>query len=362
MTSANQFKIGTREIGPDAPPLIVAELSGNHQGSLDRALAIVDAAADAGAHAIKLQTYTADTMTLDLRDGDFVIGDKKSLWSGRSLYDLYEEAHTPWEWHGPLFDRAKTRGMLAFSTPFDATAVAFLESLDVPCHKVASFECTDLPLLRAIGATRKPVVLSTGMATLAEIEEAIATLRKAGAADVMLLKCTSAYPADPSASNIAAIPHMRAVFGCEVGLSDHTMGIGAAVASVALGASMIEKHVTLSRADGGVDGAFSMEPQELAALVTETERAWRARGVVAFGPSEAEKGSLAFRRSVYAARDIAAGEERTPANIRVIRPSFGLAPRHYPELLGRKATRAIARGTPFAWDMAGPPTFSGKKA
>src|SRR5471032_1707604 len=284
----NSFKIGSRWVGDDAAPFVIAEMSGNHNQSLDQALRIVEAAAKAGAHALKLQTYTADTMTLDIDEGEFFIKDPKNLWAGSSLYALYEKAHTPWEWHAPIFARASELGMLAFSTPFDESAVDFLEGLNVPAYKIASFENTDIPLIRKVAATGKPLIISTGMASIAELDEAVTAAREAGCKDLVLLKCTSSYPSTPENTNVATIPHMRQLFGCEVGLSDHTMGMGAAIAAVALGASVVEKHFTLRRADGGVDSAFSAEPEEIAALVTETERAWQAIGEVRYGATESE--------------------------------------------------------------------------
>ncbi|MGA6106353.1 pseudaminic acid synthase [Pseudomonas solani] len=340
--------IGTRAIGRDAPPFVIAEMSGNHNQSLDRALALVEAAAKAGAHALKLQTYTPDTMTLDLDEGEFHIGDPDSPWTGTSLYRLYGEAHTPWEWHEPIFRRAAELGMLAFSTPFDATAVDFLESLDVPAYKIASFENVDLPLIRRVAATGKPLIVSTGMASLAEIQECVEAARGAGCEQLILLKCTSTYPASPSNTNLRSIPHMRELFGCEIGLSDHTLGVGASVAAVALGASVIEKHFTLSRADGGVDSTFSLEPDELAALVAETERAWQALGGVSYGPTAAERKSLVFRRSLYVVRDMAAGEAFSEANVRAIRPGLGLPPKYLEQVLGSVASEPLKRGQPLA--------------
>lgn len=347
----HRFTIAGRPIGRDAPPFVIAEMSGNHNQSLERALAIVEAAAASGAHALKIQTYTADTMTLDSDRGEFVIGDAGSLWQGKSLYKLYQEAHTPWEWHRPIFERARALGMIAFSTPFDETAVDFLETLDVPCYKVASFENTDLPLIRKIAAKGKPMIISTGMATVAELDEAVRTAREAGCRDLVLLKCTSTYPATPENTHLRTIPHLRELFGCEAGLSDHTMGVGAAVASVALGASVIEKHFTLARADGGVDSAFSLEPAEMRALVVETERAWQALGSVSYGASAAEEKSKVFRRSIYASRDIAAGEALTVENIRIIRPGLGLPPKFFELCLGRTAKSTIRKGTPIAWAL-----------
>ncbi|MEH6459386.1 pseudaminic acid synthase [Chitinimonas sp. JJ19] len=344
------FKIGSRQIGLNAPPFVIAEMSGNHNQSLERALAIVEAAAQAGAHALKLQTYTPDTMTLDLDQGEFHIGDPNSLWAGTSLYKLYQEAYTPWEWHQPIFERAKSLGMLAFSTPFDETAVDFLETLDVPAYKVASFENTDIPLIRKVAATGKPMIISTGMANVAELDESVREARAAGCRDLVLLKCTSTYPATPQNTHLRTIPHLRELFGCEVGLSDHTMGVGAAVAAVALGAVVVEKHFTLRRADGGVDATFSLEPAELASLVVETERAWQAMGQVQYGATSAEQKSLVYRRSLYVVADIAAGEIFSADNVRAIRPGLGLPPKHLEVVLGRRAGRDLPRGTPLSWD------------
>jgi len=346
-----EITVGGRAIGRAHPPFIIAEMSGNHNGSLERALAIVNAAAAAGAHALKLQTYTADTMTLDLNEREFRIDDPGSLWTGRSLYDLYAEAHTPWEWHKPIFERCREHGLIGFSTPFDATAVDFLESLGTPMYKVASFENTDLPLIKKIAATAKPMLISTGMATEAELDQAVHVARDAGCDRIVLLKCTSTYPADPSSCNLATIPRLRERFGVEAGLSDHTLGLAVPLAAVALGATVVEKHFTLARADGGVDAAFSLEPAELKMLVDESERAWKALGQVAYGPTEAEKKSLQFRRSLYVVRDMAKGELFSSDNVRAIRPGLGLAPRHFEELVGRRALRDIRKGTPLTWDL-----------
>jgi N-acetylneuraminate synthase len=343
--------IAGRPIGTGHAPFVIAEMSGNHNQSLERALQIVEAAAKAGAHALKLQTYTPDTMTIDLKEGEFFISDPSSLWVGQSIYDLYRQAHTPWDWHKPIFERALALGMIAFSSPFDETAVDFLETLDVPCYKIASFEAVDLPLIRRVAKTGKPMIMSTGMATVAELHEAVTAAREAGCRELTLLKCTSTYPATPVHSNLTTIPHMRALFGCEVGLSDHTMGIGASVAAVALGASVIEKHFTLDRADGGVDSSFSLEPHEFSALVTETERAWQALGGVAYGPTATETRAVTRRRSVYAVKDIVEGELLTRDNIRCIRPGHGLKPKHYDDLIGKRAKTALARGTPLHWDI-----------
>ena len=353
MDARNQIKIGGRDIGLGRAPFVIAEMSGNHNQSLERALKIVDAAALAGAHALKLQTYSADTMTLNLRDGDFYIRDDGSLWNETSLHDLYESAHTPWEWHSEIMRRAAKRGLLCFSSPFDETAVEFLEELDAPAYKIASFEIVHLPLIRRVAATGKPLIISTGMATLSEIEDAVTAARGAGCRDLVLLKCTSTYPASPENSNVLTIPYLRSLFDCEVGLSDHTMGVGCSVAAVAHGASVIEKHFTLDRADGGVDSAFSLEPDELRALVIETERAWQSLGSVNFGPGRTEKSSLVFRRSLYITTDMLAGDILTEQNMRIIRPGYGLAPKFYEILLGKRIVRGAKRGTPVTWDLFG---------
>jgi len=345
------MKIAHRLIGKDCPPFIIAEMSGNHNQSLARALQIVEAAARAGAHALKIQTYTPDTMTLDLDQGDFHISDNNSLWAGKSLYALYAEAYTPWDWHRPIFERATELGLIPFSTPFDESAVDFLEALGAPCYKIASFENTDLGLIRKVARTGKPVIISTGMANVSELGEAVATARDAGCTELVLLKCTSSYPASPEHSNILTIPHLRELFGCEVGLSDHTMGVGVSVASVALGATVIEKHFTLSRAEGGVDAAFSMEPAELSSLVIETGRAWQSLGRVSYGPTQNEAKSLNFRRSIYITRDLKAGDTLDGSNIRVIRPGAGLEPRYFDLVLGRRVRNAVSRGTPLNWDL-----------
>ncbi|MZP29441.1 pseudaminic acid synthase [Heliobacterium undosum] len=387
------FTVAGRKVGAGAPPLIVAEMSGNHNHSLERALQIVEAAAAAGAHALKIQTYTADTMTLDVNEGAFRIDDPDSLWAGKTLHRLYAEAATPWEWHGPIFERCRQLGLIGFSTPFDASAVDFLESLQVPLYKIASFELTDLPLIRRVAATGKPILLSTGMATVAEIDEAVRAARGAGCRHLVLLKCTSSYPASPASSHLRTIPHLLSMYGggrpgaggygpeaggdslvggdraetkenpaasgemaVQVGLSDHTLGIGVAVAAVALGASVIEKHFTLSRADGGVDAAFSLEPAEMAALAVETERAWQALGHVHYGPLGGEATSLKHRRSLYVAADMRVGDRFTPENLRVIRPGDGLPPKYYDLLLGRPLTRHAAKGTPVTWELLLPET------
>jgi N-acetylneuraminate synthase len=345
------MKIRQREIGAGAPPYLIAEISANHNQSLERALAIVDAAAAAGADAIKLQTYTAETMTLNVKMPGFVIDDPGSLWYGRQLYELYEEAHTPWDWHQPIMQRARAQGLHCFSTPFDDSAVDFLETLEVPAYKIASFECTDLPLIRKVACTGKPMIISTGMASIAEIDEAVGTARSAGCTEIALLKCTSTYPATPENTNIRTIPNMKAAFGCEIGLSDHTMGCGAAVAAVALGAVLIEKHFTLRRSDGGVDSSFSLEPEEFRMLRIETERAWQALGSVIYGGTKAEEKSRAFRRTLYVARDMKAGEVLTRENMRIVRPGFGLPPKYFDDVLGRSIKRDAPAGTPVTWEL-----------
>lgn len=344
--SANEMDIAGRRIGPSHPPFIVAEMSGNHNQSLDRALAMVDAAAEAGVHAVKLQTFTPDTITLDVRGGDFVVG-------GRSLYELYEKVHTPWEWHGPIFKRCRERGVAAFSAAFDETAVDFLESLGVPCHKIASPENVHLPLVRKAAATGKPLFISTGMASIAELAEAVEAARGEGLEDIILLKCASAYPADAKDVNLKTIPNMRELFGLQAGLSDHTMGLGVPLAAVALGATVIEKHFTLDRGDGGVDSSFSMEPAEARMLVSESEKAWRALGGIHYGPAEGERATTAFRRSLYVAEDMRAGDVFTEKNLRAVRPGHGLAPKHYDVILGRRAVKDAPKGTPVTWDVVG---------
>lgn len=345
--------IAGRKIGEGSAPFIIAEMSGNHNQSLERALSIVEAAANAGVDALKMQTYTADTMTLDESHGEFFINDENNPWKGSSLYELYQQAHTPWEWHEAIMQRCQELGLICFSSPFDASAVDFLEQLNVPCYKIASFENTDLPLIRKVAATGKPIIMSTGMATVAELDEAVRTARANGCGSLILLKCTSTYPASPENTNILTIPHMRELFGCQVGLSDHTHGIGVAVASVALGATVIEKHFTLSRAEGGVDSAFSMEPAEMNMLVEESRRAWQALGRVSYGANQAESGFKKYRRSIYISQDLKAGDELNESNIRIIRPGLGLEPKYYEQLLGKRINRDVTRGTPTSWDMIG---------
>ena len=343
------LQISNRSISKNNPPFIIAELSGNHNQSLQRALAMVEAAAAAGVDAIKLQTYTANTMTLPLNYGDFIITEKESLWYGKSLYDLYEIAHTPWEWHQAIVDHARKYNLILFSSPFDKTSVDFLEKLSVPCYKIASFENGDLPLLRRVARTGKPVLLSTGMASIADLHEAVTTLRDNGCRDIILLKCTSTYPANTNDSHLNTIPHLRQLFNCEVGLSDHTQGIGAAIAAVALGATVVEKHFTLSRADGGVDAEFSLEPEELRSLVTEIRNAWKALGTIHYGVLNNEKSSTRFRRSIYVVNDINAGEILTENNIRIIRPGFGLEPKYIDQVIGRRAAQKLPCGTALKW-------------
>ncbi|MFN7910576.1 MAG: pseudaminic acid synthase [Bacteroidota bacterium] len=343
-----EFKIGNTLIGNAHKPFIIAEMSGNHNQSIDRALRIVDAAASCGADAIKLQTYTADTITMK---GAYTINDPNSLWNGKELHDLYKEAYTPWEWHKEIFEHAKRKGILAFSSPFDETAVDFLESLDCPAYKIASFENTHLPLIKKVAQTGKPVIVSTGVSSIAEIDEAVQTLKLNSCTNFALLKCTSTYPASPENTNLLTIPHLRSLHKCIVGLSDHTMGIGASVAAVALGASIIEKHFTLNRADGGVDSAFSLEPDELKALVLETERAHLALGEVKYGVQTSEEKSRFFKRSIYASEDITPGEIFSEKNLKIIRPGDGLAPKYWDLIIGHKCSKAIKKGTPITFEL-----------
>jgi len=346
-----EFSIRDLYVGLNHRPFVIAEMSGNHNQSLERALEIVESAAKTGVQMLKLQTYTADTMTLDKKDGEFFINDKDSLWKGKSLYELYKVAYTPWEWHKPIMNRAKELGILCFSTPFDETAVDFLEDLNTPAYKIASFENIHLPLIKKVASTGKPLIISTGMASISELDEMVQTIREAGCNDFALLKCTSTYPASPENSNVLSIPHMRELFRCEVGLSDHTLGIGASVAAVAHGATVIEKHFTLRRADGGVDSAFSMEPEEMKQLFIETERAWQALGEVNYGPNNVEKGSLVFRRSIYIIEDLKKGDILNKKNIRCIRPGYGLLPKYYKKLLGMQVTKDVKKGSPMSWDL-----------
>ncbi len=349
----NEITIAKKTIGLNHPPFIVAEMSGNHNQSLDRALKIVESAAKADVHALKIQTYTADTMTLDVEERGFYISDPKSIWKGKTLYKLYQEACTPWEWHKPIFERCKELGIIGFSTPFDETAVDFLESLNVPCYKIASFENTDTTLLKRVATTGKPVIISTGMASIAELDEAVTLLKNEGCHNFILLKCTSSYPSTPESANLLTIPHMRDLFGVQVGLSDHTMGSGVAVASIALGGVMVEKHFTLSRAEGGVDAKFSMEPDELKDLVVETRRAWQGLGKIHYGTSDIEKESKKFCRSLYIIQNMYEGDILTRENLRAIRPGFGLPVKHYEVLLGKKVNQSVKKGTPASWNLIG---------
>ncbi|MCS0652927.1 pseudaminic acid synthase [Cytobacillus firmus] len=347
----NEFIIENTLIGGKHKPFIIAEMSGNHNKSLERALSIVEAAAKAGVHALKLQTYTPDTMTLDLSAGDFHIDQSNSLWKGQSLHTLYQQAYTPWDWHEPIFNHCRKLGIIPFSTPFDETAVDFLESLNVPLYKISSFENTDLPLIRKVAATGKPMIISTGLASIAELDETVRTARKAGAKDIILLKCTSTYPASAENTNILTIPHMRDLFKCQIGLSDHTRGVGTAIASIALGATVIEKHFTLSREDGGVDAAFSMEPDEMESLVIESERAWLSLGRIQYGPLKEEAPSLQFRRSLYVSQDMKAGDVFTKNNLRIVRPGYGLEPKYYDVFLGKRVKIDVKKGTKANWDL-----------
>lgn len=343
-----EIKIGRYTISEQHAPFIIAEMSGNHNQSLERALSIVDAAADAGAHAIKLQTYTADTMTMR---GAYTIHDQDSLWNGRELYDLYKEAYTPWEWHKPIFEHARKRGLIPFSSPFDESAVEFLEELEVPLYKIASFENTDWPLLRKVASTGKPIIMSTGVSNLSDLDESVRLLRAEGCTDLVLLKCTSTYPASPENTNLLTIPHLQQLFNCVVGLSDHTMGIGASIAAVTLGARVIEKHFTLRRSDGGVDSAFSLEPEELKALVVESERAFLALGQVQYGVQKAEKNSTLFKRSIYISKDMQAGDVITKEHLKVIRPALGLPPKQYDAVIGKRIRRSVTAGTPLTEEL-----------
>ena len=346
---ANTVKLGKHEVGAGAPSYLIAEMSANHLGSLERALDIMLAAKQAGADAVKLQTYTADTITIDHHGPGFDI--EGGPWAGRSLYELYQEAHTPWKWHDALFSKGRELEIDVFSSPFDESAIEFLEKFDPPAYKIASFENIDLPLIRKVAATGKPLIISVGMATLAEIDDAVRAAREAGCSNLVLLKCTSTYPASPENSNVITLPHMRELFNCEVGLSDHTMGVGASVAAVAHGAVLIEKHFTISRADGGVDSAFSLEPDELRTLVIESERAWRSLGAIHYGPTEDEKKSIVYRRSLYIVQDIRAGEVLTTENMRCIRPGMGLPPKYYNIVLGKRVNRDAKKGTAVAWEL-----------
>lgn len=344
------ISIGDQVIGSNQKPFIIAEMSGNHNNSLERALEIVDAAAAAGADALKLQTYTPDTITIDHDKGLFYIDDLDSLWHGKTLYDLYKSAYTPWEWHQEIFEKARSKGLIPFSSPFDTTAVDFLESLEVPAYKIASFENKDRSILRKVASTGKPIIMSTGASTLTDISESVAFLKECGCENLILLKCTSTYPSSPENTNLRTIPHMQELFDCHCGLSDHTKGIGVAVASVGFGARVIEKHFTISRDDGGVDSVFSIEPDELKSLVIESERAWKALGSVKYDILKSEESSLRYKRSIYFVEDIQKGEMITADNTRVIRPGDGLDPKFYDLIQNSRVIKKVKRGTPFSWD------------
>jgi len=348
-----EIKIGNYTIGPNNPPFIIAEMSGNHNQSLERAMQLVEAAAHSGVHALKLQTSTPDGLTLSVDSPDFIIDDPASPWNGRHLFELYKEATTPWEWHKPIFDRCADLGLIVFSSPFELAAVDFLEELDAPCYKIASFELVDIPLIRKVAATGKPLIMSTGMASVTDIQDAINAAKSVGNENIILLKCTSSYPATAADANLATIPHLRDMFGLQVGLSDHTLGIGVACAAAALGATVIEKHFTLDRNDGGVDSSFSLEPSEFKLLVDETERAWSSMGSIVYGGAAVEKKSLKFRRSLYIAKDLNKGDTLTTDSLRIVRPGYGLAPKEIDILLGMKVNQAISAGTAMKWDYVG---------
>ena len=345
------MKLGSREIGINHPPYFIAEMSGNHNQSLDKALQIVDAVALSGANALKIQTYTPDTLTIDKSDGEFFIKDKSSLWEGNSLYNLYKVAMTPWEWHEPIMKRCIDRGLDFFSTPFDETAVDFLEKLNVPFYKIASFENNHLPLIKKVALTGKPLIVSTGMATLQEIADVVETAKNNGCKDLVLLKCTSSYPSKFEEANLLTIQNLRNTFGLEIGLSDHSMGATLPITSVALGATVIEKHFIINRSEGGVDSAFSMEAEEFSNMVKDTLNAWKSLGQVHYGMTEDEKKSKIFRRSIYIVKDICAGEVLNTENVRIIRPGLGLQPKYYDQVIGMKARRDVKRGTALSWDL-----------
>lgn len=348
---ARDVQLGAHVVGEHHRPFVLAEMSGNHNGSLDRALAIVDAVAESGAQGLKLQTYRADTITIDCDGPRFRVSSDHELWGGENLYALYDRAHTPWEWHAPIFERARSRGLVVFSSPFDASAIDLLEGLGAPAYKIASAEIVDLPLIRLAAATAKPIIISTGTAAVGEIAAAVEAARGAGCERLIVLGCTASYPASPWDSNLRGLPLIEELFDCVVGLSDHTLGIGAAVAAVALGARLIEKHVTLSREDGGVDSAFSLEPAELRSLVIESERAWQALGLPMVGPTVAEEQTKRLRRSLCVVEDVRAGDIVSPQNVRSIRPSGGLAPDDFDLVVGRRFVADVSRGTALTWDL-----------
>ncbi|WP_201590307.1 pseudaminic acid synthase [Psychrobacter pulmonis] len=347
------INIAGYEVGPESPPFIIAEMSGNHNQSLDRAMALVDAAAKSGAHALKLQTASPDGITLNIDSPDFTIDDPTSPWHGENLYKLYQKAVTPWEWHKPIFNRCAELGLVVFSSPFELAAVDLLEELNAPCYKIASFELVDIPLIRKVATTGKPLIMSTGMASVTDIQDAISAAKSVGNDNIILLKCTSSYPATAADANLATIPHLRDMFGLQVGLSDHTLGIGVACAAATLGATVIEKHFTLDRSDGGVDSSFSLEPSEFKLLVTETERAWLSMGDIVYGGTAVEQKSLKFRRSLYIAKDMKQGDILTVDNLRIVRPGYGLAPKQIDILLGMKVNQDIAAGSAMKWDYVG---------
>jgi N-acetylneuraminate synthase len=348
-----EIKIAGRAIGPSHAPFIIAEMSGNHNQSLERAMELVEAAAKSGVHALKLQTASPDGLTLDIKSPDFLIDDPQSPWDGQNLYELYKKAVTPWDWHKPIFDRCAELGLTVFSSPFELAAIDLLEELGAPCYKIASFELVDLPLIRKAAATGKPLIMSTGMASVADIQDAVDAAKSEGNEQIILLKCTSSYPATATDANIATIPHLRSMFGFQVGLSDHTLGIGVACAAAALGATVVEKHFTLRRSEGGVDASFSLEPKEFTSLVKETERAWASVGSVIYGGAAVEQKSLKFRRSLYIAKDIKKGELLTKDNLRIVRPGYGLAPKNIDVLLARRVNQDLVAGTAMKWEFIG---------
>ena len=351
MKKINSIRIGNHVISENSKPLFIAEMSGNHNQSLIRALSIVDKAAQVGANIIKLQTYTPDTMTLDLKTNDFKIRDKKSLWYNKTLFELYTRGHTPWKWHEKIIKKAKREKIQCISTPFDESSVDFLEKLKVPAYKIASFENINIPLITKVAKTKKPIIISTGMATISELHESINLIRKHDNNKIILLKCTSTYPASPKDSNVLTIPHMKKLFNCHVGLSDHTLGIGAAIAAVSHGAKIIEKHFTLNREDGGIDSAFSLEPHEMEMLVKESKVAWESLGKTQYGPTVSERKYLQFRRSLYVSKNVKKGEIINKNNIKNIRPGKGLPPKNLSVVLGKKFSKNIKIGTPLNWGL-----------